>query len=100
MLAALDDGSADVARAQVRLRQAVDRAVTRGAVLRLIIDDALGGSSYLFVNTPEGRRAVREVQGGELELDTRGPCCPNRSSTPSAPTSTPCMSRTSACCSR
>jgi DnaD/phage-associated family protein len=76
VLAALDDGSADVARAQVRLRQAVDRAVTRGAFLRLNIDDSLAGSSYLFVNSPEGRRAVREVQNGELELDTRGPLLP------------------------
>ena len=58
------------------LRQAVDRAVTRGAILRLNIDDALGGTSYLFVNSPEGRRAVHEVQSGELELDTRGPLLP------------------------
>lgn len=76
VLAALDDGSADTARAQVRLRQAVDRAVARGAILRLNIDDALGGTSYLFVNSPEGRRAVHEVQSGELELDTRGPVLP------------------------
>jgi len=76
VLAALDDGAGDIARAQARLCQAVDRAVARGALLRLKIDDALGGSSYLFVNSPEGRRAVREVQRGELELDTRGPLLP------------------------
>jgi len=76
VLAALDDGSAAVDRAQARLRQAVDRAVERGALLRLQIADDSGGSIYLFPNSPEGRRAVREVQRGELELDTRGPLLP------------------------
>lgn len=73
LLAALDDGSGDVQRAREHLSAAVDRAVGRGALLRLNIDDQLGGTSYLFINSPEGRRAVRQVQDGELELDTRGP---------------------------
>ncbi|MEN6479364.1 MAG: DnaD domain protein [Anaerolineales bacterium] len=76
LLAALDDGSGDVPRAQERLHAAVERAVERGALLRLQIADEVGGTTYLLLNSPEGRRAARQVQRGELELDTRGPLLP------------------------
>ncbi|MGI6376151.1 MAG: DnaD domain-containing protein [Anaerolineae bacterium] len=72
LLAALNEGSADVALARERLHRAVDRAVARGTLLRLQVGADASESTYLLLNAPEGRRAVREVQQGELELETRG----------------------------
>ncbi len=86
VLAALDDGSTDAARAQERLRRAVDSAVARGTLLRLQVADDRGGTVYLLINSPEGRRAMREVQRGELELDTRGPVVAEPQIRPERPT--------------
>jgi DnaD/phage-associated family protein len=58
----------------VILQQAVDRAVERGTLLRLTIEGEDGADvDYLFVNTPQGRRAVEAVRSGELELEVTGP---------------------------
>jgi DnaD/phage-associated family protein len=46
--------------------------VARGTLLRLQVGADASESTYLLLNAPEGRRAVREVQQGELELETRG----------------------------
>jgi len=54
------------------LRQAIERAVTRGTLLRLTVCDETGQTDYLFLNTPQGRKAVEEVKRGELVLETTG----------------------------
>ncbi|MCD6519938.1 MAG: DnaD domain protein [Anaerolineae bacterium] len=55
------------------LHQAVARAVQRGTLLQLSIEDEEGTTDYLFLNTPQGRKAVQEVKRGELVLDKVGP---------------------------
>jgi DnaD/phage-associated family protein len=54
------------------LRLAVERAVTRGTLLRLRIANEESEAEYLFLNTPQGRKAVAQVKAGELELETTG----------------------------
>lgn len=55
------------------LREAVECAVQRGVLLRLTIaDDAGQETDYLFLNTPQGRKAVERVASGELVLETTG----------------------------
>jgi DNA replication protein len=55
-----------------RLREAVDRAFERGTLLRLCIADPEGELEYLFLNTPQGRKAVDQVKDGSLILERRG----------------------------
>ena len=57
---------------EAALCQAVDRACERGTLLRLRIADQEGEEAYLFINTPEGRRAVEQVKDGSLILERRG----------------------------
>ena len=54
------------------LRAAVDKAVTRGTLLRLSIANEGEQVDYLFANTPQGRQAVEKVKKGELILETTG----------------------------
>jgi len=54
------------------LHDAVQRAVTRGTLLQLTICGDTGEVHYLFMNTPQGRKAVEQVKKGELILETRG----------------------------
>jgi len=54
------------------LREAIERATRRGTVLRLIISNASGTTDYVFVNTPQGRKAIDQVKNGELVLETVG----------------------------
>jgi DNA replication protein len=54
------------------LRRVVARAVERGTLLRLTISNDQGQTDYLFLNTPQGRKAVEQVNAGELELETKG----------------------------
>ncbi|MHB9034783.1 MAG: DnaD domain-containing protein [Anaerolineae bacterium] len=54
------------------LHNAVNAAVARGTVLRLDISSAETTMSYLFLNTSQGRNAVREVKEGKLVLETVG----------------------------
>lgn len=54
------------------LREAVERAVARGILLRLSIGDENEQTDYLFLNTPQGRKAVEQVERGELLLETTG----------------------------
>ncbi len=56
-----------------RLHAAIDRAVRRGSLLHLRVGEDGNELDYLFVNTPQGRRAVREVRHGELILERSGP---------------------------
>ena len=72
LLAALNEGSANVTQARERLYRAVNRAVSRGSLLRLQVGADTPETTYLLLNAPEGRRALREVEQGELELETRG----------------------------
>lgn len=55
------------------LHGALDRAVERGTLLRLRIGADEDTVDYLFVNTAQGRKAVREVTSGELILEKTGP---------------------------
>jgi len=56
------------------LRRAVGRAVERGSLLRLTVEDEDGTPvDYLFLNTQQGRRAVDQVRNGELLLEVTGP---------------------------
>lgn len=57
---------------ETALRQAVDRACQRGTLLRLCIADQEDEQEYLFLNTPEGRKAVERVKDGSLILERRG----------------------------
>ena len=55
------------------LRDAVESAVQRGTLLRLSIADDEGREvDYLFLNTPQGRKAVEDVRAGALILETTG----------------------------
>ncbi|MCE5259229.1 MAG: DnaD domain protein [Chloroflexi bacterium] len=54
------------------LHQAVTRAVTRGTILQLDINANDSVLTYLFLNTPQGRAAIREVKEGTLVLETEG----------------------------
>jgi DnaD/phage-associated family protein len=66
------------------LREAVERAVDRGTLLRLSIcrqegeraeaavADRVEQTEYLFLNTAQGRRAVEQVKNGELVLEATG----------------------------
>ena len=56
------------------LHAAVEAAVARGTLLRLRIEDEQGESDYLFMNTPQGRRAVAQVREGETVAGTGGLC--------------------------
>jgi len=54
------------------LQDAVNRAIARGTVLRLDVSNDQGVTSYLFINTHQGRKAVKDVQNGTLILESRG----------------------------
>ena len=54
------------------LRRAVDQSVERGLVLRLGIAQETEETVYLFLNTPQGRKAVEQVRDGSLILETTG----------------------------
>jgi DnaD/phage-associated family protein len=59
------------------LHRALERAVQRGTLLRLSItspDEGEGALTehYIFVNTPQGRKAIAEVSAGELVLERAG----------------------------
>lgn len=54
------------------LRGAVEKAVARGSLLRVTISDESQRTDYLFLNTPQGRKAVEQVKRGELVLETKG----------------------------
>jgi DNA replication protein len=71
----------------VALRDAVEKGVSRGTLLRVSIypseksggrDEAsetpgpVSAVDYLFLNTPQGRKAVEQVRNGELLLETTG----------------------------
>lgn len=54
------------------LQDAVQRAVERRTVLQLDIVNEAGETSYLFLNTPQGRSAVSDVKSGALILESAG----------------------------
>jgi len=53
------------------LRRGLDAAVQRGTLLRLALEQ--DGEELLFLNTPEGRRAVAAAKAGRIELGRRPP---------------------------
>jgi DNA replication protein len=54
------------------LQDAVRRAVERHTVLQLDVASEMSETSYLFLNTPQGRRAVSDVRDGSLVLESVG----------------------------
>jgi len=54
------------------LHEALEKAVARGTLLRVTISSESQQADYLFLNTPQGRRAVEQVKSGELILETTG----------------------------
>jgi len=54
------------------LHRAVQQALARGTLLRLTIGDDTEETDYLFINTPQGRKALEQVRKGELTLETAG----------------------------
>lgn len=69
---------ADAATLLSTLHQALERALERGTLLRLSVSSAGDESAdpqvehYIFVNTPQGRKAVAEVKAGTLVLERPG----------------------------
>lgn len=55
-----------------RLRSALERAVARGTLLQIVVEDETGEESYVFLNTPQGRKAVADVRDGRLLLERIG----------------------------
>ncbi|NLG26671.1 MAG: DnaD domain protein [Chloroflexi bacterium] len=71
------DSAASSEATLATLHRALDRAVQRGALLRLTItspDEGEGALTehYIFVNTPQGRKAIEEVSAGKLVLERAG----------------------------
>ena len=54
------------------LPRAVERALARGTLLQLTVTDKEGTEEYLFLNTPQGHKAVAQVKSGELLLEKTG----------------------------
>jgi len=54
------------------LHQAVEGATLRGTLLCLTIATETEEADYLFLNTPQGRKAIEQVKRGELILETAG----------------------------
>ena len=67
------EGSASGIDPAIVLHEAVEAAVRRGTLLRIgIADDGGHETDYLFLNTSRGRKAVEQVQEGDLVLETTG----------------------------
>jgi hypothetical protein len=47
------------------VRDGLERAVTRGALLRVYVERSGGNEEWYFANTPEGRAIVTAIQRGE-----------------------------------
>jgi len=62
----------DLADLQNTLNNAVSRAVARGTLLELHIEDEAGTETYYFANTAQGRQAVKKVKEGTLILERTG----------------------------
>jgi DnaD/phage-associated family protein len=73
LLTALAANPADAANPVAALRRGVGKAVARGTLLQLVIEGDSGPTTYLLINTAQGRQAVEAVKRGELVLDTVGP---------------------------
>ncbi len=50
------------------LRQALERAVARGTLLRIVTEADGKREEFYFLNNPEGRRTVERIKRGELKL--------------------------------
>jgi DNA replication protein len=61
---AADDGLRAVLD-EAAMRAGLERAVTRGSVLRVLADAGDGPEELYFINTERGREAVRQLQRGE-----------------------------------
>ena len=66
------DGVAGQQRAVESLHRALDRCVERRTLLKVTIVNQDEQADYFFANTPQGRKAVEQVQNGELLLETTG----------------------------
>ncbi|NLV74259.1 MAG: DnaD domain protein [Chloroflexi bacterium] len=62
----------DIEDKRAELQRAVELAVDHELLLRLELEDADGSEVYLFINSAPGRRWVREVRAGRLQLESQG----------------------------
>lgn len=53
------------------VREAFDRATTRGTLLHVQVDGVDGTEDLYFMNTPLGRNAVRAIEAGDFEPGDR-----------------------------
>jgi DnaD/phage-associated family protein len=51
--------------AEEALDDALERAVARGTLLLVTLEDARGTQAYYFLNSPKGRAAVKAVEDGD-----------------------------------
>ena len=58
--------------ARERLRGALAHATARGTLLQIVVEDEAGEETYIFLNTPQGRKAVAGVRAGRLLLERTG----------------------------
>jgi DnaD/phage-associated family protein len=56
---------ADPGGAEQALKEALDRAIQRGTLLRAVIDQEYGQEDLYFLNSPKGRAAVQGIARGE-----------------------------------
>jgi DnaD/phage-associated family protein len=54
-----------VPEAEQMLKEALDRAIERGTLLRAVIDQEYGQEDLYFLNSPKGRAAVQGIARGE-----------------------------------
>ncbi len=67
-LQGIDD---DADQAAAKVRQAFDRATSRGTLLHVSVDGVEGQEDLYFMNTPQGRNAVRAIEAGQFEPGDR-----------------------------
>lgn len=56
----------DADRAAELIRQALQRATGRGTLLEAVVEGVDGPEPLYFMNTPQGRNAVRAIAGGQF----------------------------------
>jgi len=61
-------------RAEAQVMQAFERAVTRGTLLHVTVSGVSGPEDLYFMNTVQGRNAVRAIEAGQFEFGDRD--CP------------------------
>jgi len=67
----LDSLAGGVGSSEVVLEEALDRAVSRGALLKAVVSLESGEEALYFLNSPRGRAAVQAIERGEWRFSGR-----------------------------